>query len=299
MLNIFSCACWPSVFLLWKNVCSDPLPFFTKSPGTIDSWGNRALRCWAGRSSDCVWRDARSGAWCGPVLPAASTGAARPPREHSALPKLPANSGARAPKAGGVRLRLGFRPLPAPRSHDPGHFRRGRLDPGLAGVASTASGWPLASGCPSLSISSSAWGWDLPAWLHEARVRGGGPGWRFISIRVSRPVHTCIHPYPLPWQQERRDPLWLASRLVHWSELFPTARVTYCSLTQWPLQHLKKFFFFLRFWMPRNAQFLWDVFGWLWCLILLPKTGACSSSPLAPRPVVFYITFLWGSKNNF
>ena len=28
MLNIFSCACWPSVYLLWKNVCLYPLPIF-------------------------------------------------------------------------------------------------------------------------------------------------------------------------------------------------------------------------------------------------------------------------------
>ena len=25
-LSIFSCVCWPSVILLWKHVCSDPLP---------------------------------------------------------------------------------------------------------------------------------------------------------------------------------------------------------------------------------------------------------------------------------
>ena len=25
MLSVFSCVCWPSVCLLWKNVCSDPL----------------------------------------------------------------------------------------------------------------------------------------------------------------------------------------------------------------------------------------------------------------------------------
>ena len=28
ILNIFSCAYWPSVYLLWKNVCPDPLPNF-------------------------------------------------------------------------------------------------------------------------------------------------------------------------------------------------------------------------------------------------------------------------------
>ena len=28
MLNIFSCVCWPSVYLLWKNVYSDALPIF-------------------------------------------------------------------------------------------------------------------------------------------------------------------------------------------------------------------------------------------------------------------------------
>ena len=28
MSNIFSCACWPSVYLLWNNVCSDALPIF-------------------------------------------------------------------------------------------------------------------------------------------------------------------------------------------------------------------------------------------------------------------------------
>ena len=28
MLSIFSCVCWPSVCLLWKNVYSDPLPIF-------------------------------------------------------------------------------------------------------------------------------------------------------------------------------------------------------------------------------------------------------------------------------
>ena len=27
-LSIFLCACWPSVCLLWKNVCSGPLPIF-------------------------------------------------------------------------------------------------------------------------------------------------------------------------------------------------------------------------------------------------------------------------------
>ena len=26
MLSIFSCTCWPSICLLWKNVYSDPLP---------------------------------------------------------------------------------------------------------------------------------------------------------------------------------------------------------------------------------------------------------------------------------
>ena len=25
-ISIFSCVCWPSVILLWKHVCSDPLP---------------------------------------------------------------------------------------------------------------------------------------------------------------------------------------------------------------------------------------------------------------------------------
>ena len=29
MLSIFSCACWPSVCLPWKNVYSDPLPIFS------------------------------------------------------------------------------------------------------------------------------------------------------------------------------------------------------------------------------------------------------------------------------
>ena len=28
MWSIFSCSCWPSICLLWKNVCSDPLPIF-------------------------------------------------------------------------------------------------------------------------------------------------------------------------------------------------------------------------------------------------------------------------------
>ena len=28
MLNIFSCVCWPSICLLWKNVYSGPLPIF-------------------------------------------------------------------------------------------------------------------------------------------------------------------------------------------------------------------------------------------------------------------------------
>ena len=27
-LSIFSCACWPSAFPLWKNMCSNPLPSF-------------------------------------------------------------------------------------------------------------------------------------------------------------------------------------------------------------------------------------------------------------------------------
>ena len=30
MLNIFLCTCLSSVCLLWKNVCSDPLPFFNR-----------------------------------------------------------------------------------------------------------------------------------------------------------------------------------------------------------------------------------------------------------------------------
>ena len=30
MLSIFSCACWPSVCFLWKNVYSGPLPIFNK-----------------------------------------------------------------------------------------------------------------------------------------------------------------------------------------------------------------------------------------------------------------------------
>ena len=28
MLNVFSCNCWPSVYLPWRNVYSDPLPIF-------------------------------------------------------------------------------------------------------------------------------------------------------------------------------------------------------------------------------------------------------------------------------
>ena len=28
MLSISSCTCWPFVYLLWKNACSDPLPIF-------------------------------------------------------------------------------------------------------------------------------------------------------------------------------------------------------------------------------------------------------------------------------
>ena len=31
MVNIFSCACWPFVYLLWKNMYSDPLPIFQLS----------------------------------------------------------------------------------------------------------------------------------------------------------------------------------------------------------------------------------------------------------------------------
>ena len=52
-----------------------------------------------------------------------------------------------------------------------------------------------------------------------------------------------LHPSP-PRQQERRDPPRLSSRLVLWSELFPAVRVTYGSLTQWPLQHFSFSFFF-------------------------------------------------------
>ena len=29
MLSIFSCACWPSVYLLWKNIFSGLLPIFS------------------------------------------------------------------------------------------------------------------------------------------------------------------------------------------------------------------------------------------------------------------------------
>ena len=28
MLGVFSCACWPSVYLLWRNVYLGPLPIF-------------------------------------------------------------------------------------------------------------------------------------------------------------------------------------------------------------------------------------------------------------------------------
>ena len=28
MLSIFSCAYWPLIYLLWRNVCSSPLPIF-------------------------------------------------------------------------------------------------------------------------------------------------------------------------------------------------------------------------------------------------------------------------------
>ena len=28
MLSIFPCTCWPSISLLWKTACSDPLPIF-------------------------------------------------------------------------------------------------------------------------------------------------------------------------------------------------------------------------------------------------------------------------------
>ena len=30
MLNIFSCACWPCIYLFWKNIYSDPLPVFNQ-----------------------------------------------------------------------------------------------------------------------------------------------------------------------------------------------------------------------------------------------------------------------------
>ena len=30
MLSIFSCSYWPSVCLLWENVCPDPLPIFNR-----------------------------------------------------------------------------------------------------------------------------------------------------------------------------------------------------------------------------------------------------------------------------
>ena len=36
MLSIFSCAFWPSVFLLWRNVCLDLLPFLIGLLGFFD-----------------------------------------------------------------------------------------------------------------------------------------------------------------------------------------------------------------------------------------------------------------------
>ena len=38
MLNIFSCACWPRIYLFWKNIYSDPLPIFNQ-------WSFLLLNC--------------------------------------------------------------------------------------------------------------------------------------------------------------------------------------------------------------------------------------------------------------
>ena len=51
MLNIFSCACWSSVCLLWRNVCVSLLPSFACVTGFFDielyelfvNFGNKAL----------------------------------------------------------------------------------------------------------------------------------------------------------------------------------------------------------------------------------------------------------------
>ena len=40
MLSIFSCTSWPSVYLLWRNVCLDLLPIFLEIGKW--SWGNQA-----------------------------------------------------------------------------------------------------------------------------------------------------------------------------------------------------------------------------------------------------------------
>jgi len=48
MLSIFSCVCWPSVYLPWRNVYSGLLPIFPlkKANQSMDKWA-KELKCFS------------------------------------------------------------------------------------------------------------------------------------------------------------------------------------------------------------------------------------------------------------
>ena len=41
-----SCTCWPSVYLLWKNGCTDHLPFFNQNVCGFCCWDVGSFICW-------------------------------------------------------------------------------------------------------------------------------------------------------------------------------------------------------------------------------------------------------------
>ena len=71
MLSIFSCACWPSVYLPWENVYSCILPFFHWVVGffAVDLYKlNHSKPAGPGK-----WRDKREGPGKGRGLPGPGT----------------------------------------------------------------------------------------------------------------------------------------------------------------------------------------------------------------------------------
>lgn len=58
VLSIFPFVCWPVVFLLWRNVCLDPLPVFWLTYYSFDYWLVRVFYIvWIQLLSDRTWVD--------------------------------------------------------------------------------------------------------------------------------------------------------------------------------------------------------------------------------------------------